>query len=116
MCRKSQTVLIAGLFLFSAFAWAQSACDLNADAAANVIDVQLATNMALGTPCTAKIIGAGFCNATVVNRVRDAALGGSCVAGLASPYVKLTWTPSTSTNVRGYNIYRRYSWCHSEQK
>lgn len=59
-----------------------SPCDLNADKVTNVIDVQLAVNMTLGLiNCTAQINGSNVCNATTVQRVVTAALGGSCVVG-----------------------------------
>lgn len=87
----------------------QSACDLNGDGAVNVVDVQLATNMALGLgECTASITGEGVCNIAVVQRVVNAALGGSCATGggavLHSAVV--TWTASVSPDVTGYNVYR----------
>jgi fibronectin type 3 domain-containing protein len=74
-----------------------------------VIDVQIGVNMALGTtPCTANIDGTGVCNVVVVQRVINAALGGTCVtgSGSSSHSVSLSWTPSTSWNVDGYNVYR----------
>jgi hypothetical protein len=87
-------------------AWAQAvnACDLNADGAVNILDVQSAVNMALGnTSCTATIAGPGVCNIIVVQRVTNTVLGGPCVV---DHYVTLNWTASTSSNVTGYNIYR----------
>ncbi len=91
-------------------AWPQSACDLSRDGLVNVVDVQLAVNMALGllTPCTANINGLGVCNIVTVQRVINASLGQTCVTD-ASPSprtVTLTWTASISPNVSGYNIYR----------
>jgi len=81
------------------------ACDLNSDGSVNIVDVQLAVNMALGySTCTANIDGSGVCNIVVVQRVVNAALGGGCVTGTHS--VSLTWTASASSNVVGYNIYR----------
>ena len=90
--------------------WAQvNACDLappygSVDAA----DVQAIINMTLGlSPCTASIAGAGVCDAAVVQRVVNAALGGACVTGLGAVahYVSLSWTASTTPNVT-YNVYR----------
>jgi len=82
-------------------AQALNACDLNADGAVNIIDVQLAADMVLGmTPCTATAVGAGVCNQTMVSLVTNAALGGPCHS------VTLNWTASTSANVVGYNVYR----------
>ncbi len=84
-------------------AQALNACDLNADRVVNVLDVQLAVNMALGLqPCTANIEGQGVCNGDVVSRVIVAALGGTC----NTHYVSLNWTASTSGNITGYNVYR----------
>jgi hypothetical protein len=90
--------------------WAQgSACDLNSDGIVNVTDVQLAINMSIGvTPCTANVYGANVCNIVVVQRVINAALGGSCRTGTTtSPHsVTLSWMASTSSGVVGYNVYR----------
>lgn len=89
--------------------WSQSACDLNQDGSVNVVDVQWATNMALGLiGCTANVNGAGVCNVIVVQRVINTALGGTCLvdgAGI-SHSAALSWTASTSQGVSGYNIYR----------
>lgn len=101
------SILIAGLSSYPTLAQT-GACDLNQDSSVNVLDVQLSVNMSLGlTPCTANIYGAGVCNAIVVQRVVNAALGGSCVTGTGSipRSVSLNWTPSTSSNVN-YNVYR----------
>lgn len=66
-----------GLSLFSVYALAQiSPCDLNQDGTTNATDVQLAINMTVGAvPCTANIGGSGVCNAAIVQRVINAALG-----------------------------------------
>jgi hypothetical protein len=97
--------LVAGLSSVSA--WAQvSPCDLNADGAVNIADVQLAVNMSVGMAnCTANIMGAGICNVVVVQRVVNAALGQACVTG-SGHSASLTWVASPSTGVTGYNIYR----------
>ena len=64
-----------------------SACDLNADGAVNILDVQLATDMDLGaTPCTGP---AGLCNVVFVQDVLNSVLGQPCVM------VALSATPST---------------------
>jgi hypothetical protein len=86
-------------------AQALNACDLNADAVVDILDVQLATNMGLGqVPCTANVIGTGVCNIVLVQRVINAVLSGSCVTG--GPHsATLNWTASTS-QVVGYNVYR----------
>lgn len=92
------------LALVPGLAWPQNACDLNQDGAVNIVDVQLATNMALGKlACTANIVAPGVCNDEVVQRVKDTALGGTCVTG---HFVSLSWTASSSQGVTGYNIYR----------
>ncbi len=93
----------------SANGQAINACDLNADGTVNVSDVQLVTNMTLGTvPCQANIVGSGICNVVVVQRVINAASGGACVTGAVGiPHsVTLSWTASTSPNVTGNNVYR----------
>jgi len=58
-------------------------CDLNADGAVNVIDVQNAVNQALGiTACTtADLSQNGHCDILDVQRVITAALGSACVLG-----------------------------------
>jgi hypothetical protein len=101
-------ILTTVLLLLSTSAWAQiqiNACDLNMDGVVNVADAQLAANMDIGmSTCTANIVGVGLCNVVVVQRVINAALGGTCVAG--NPHtVALSWTASTTPNA-SYNIYR----------
>jgi hypothetical protein len=101
-------ILVIVLFLLSSSARAQiqiNACDLNLDGVVNVADAQLAANMDIGmSTCTANIIGIGLCNVVVVQRVTNAALGGTCVAG--NPHnVVLNWTASVTSNV-SYNVYR----------
>src|ERR1017187_2826735 len=92
------------LFPVAVQAQALNACDLNVDHAVNVVDLQLATNMALGmAPCTATIVGSGVCNIVLVQRVTNAALSGTC---LTLHSATLTWTASTSSNLKGYNVYR----------
>ena len=82
-------------------------CDLNGDGVVDIRDVQVATNMVLGkTPCTANVVGAGVCNLVLVQRITTAALTGSCVTTAPTHSVSLSWTASTSANVRGYNVYR----------
>lgn len=91
---------------------ALNACDLTQDGALNSNDVTAATNMVLGTrACTANILGAGICNAGVVQRVVNAAvLGDTCMTATTPPVtprsVALSWTASTSTNIGGYRIHR----------
>jgi hypothetical protein len=101
---------LATAAVFVSATWAQtSACDLNQDASVNVVDVQLATNMTLSlAPCTANVYGPNVCNIIVVQRVTNAALGGSCVTGTGTVAhsVTLSWLASTSSGVVGYNLYR----------
>ena len=101
-------MVVAAVLSCAASSWAQvaaNACDLNADGAVNVIDVQIAINMDLGLMiCAADIDGLGICNSDVVNKVVTAALGGTCVA--TNHAVTLNWTASTSSNIAGYNVYR----------
>jgi hypothetical protein len=58
-----------------------SACDLNGDGSANVSDVQLCANQAIGMAAcsTADINKDGACNVIDVQRVVNSALGGQCV-------------------------------------
>ena len=98
------------LAVLSGVGWTQTnACDLVAPfGTVDAADVQAAINMTLGiSPCTANIGGAVVCNAAVVQRVINAALGGTCVTGVGTVahYVSISWTASTST-VAGYNVYR----------
>jgi len=62
---------------------AGATCDLDADGIVNVVDVQLATNQALGkTPCKgADLMNAGNCSVADVQRVINAALGTACKIG-----------------------------------
>lgn len=113
MNRVSLAVLTFGLCFLPIAGFAQtSPCDLNQDGKVDSTDVQLATNMALGTAsCTANIAGTGVCNVVVVQRIVNAALGGACVTGTGavSHYVSLNWTASVSSNVVGYKVYRATS-------
>jgi hypothetical protein len=98
--------IAAGMLSLCSSGWAQNPCDLNNDGAVNATDVQLAINMTLGlSTCQANIDGTGVCNAVVVQRVINAADGGSCMVGNQHS-VSLSWTASASQNVAGYNIYR----------
>ena len=62
---------------------ANSLCDLNADGAVNVVDVQNSVNRALGlTACgNGDLDGNGSCNIVDLQRIVVAALGGACVTG-----------------------------------
>ena len=111
MVRRTRlfAVLFGLLLSLPRLGWSQTACDLNQDGSVNIVDVQWATNMALGLiGCTANLNGAGVCNIIVVQRVINAALGGTCLVdgGSVSHSATLNWTASTSSGVTGYNIYR----------
>jgi hypothetical protein len=82
-------------------------CDLNQDGYVTSSDVDLAVAMAIGSSsCGANIIGPGICDATVVQRMVNAYLGQGCLTGTNPHFVSLSWTPSGSANVIGYNVYR----------
>jgi hypothetical protein len=88
---------------FKAASAGGGACDLNADGAVNVVDVQLAVNMDLGLlSCPTDL---GVCGSGLVTQVLDAALGEGCSATI-NHSVSLSWAASTSANVAGYNVYR----------
>jgi len=98
---KGILAAVALTLLSPAAIQAANNCDLNGDGAVNILDVQLADDMVLGTTaCTATAVGAGVCNQALVDLVTSAALGGPCHS------VTLNWTASTSANVVGYNVYR----------
>lgn len=84
-------------------------CDLNGDGTVNMADVTAAVSMALGqSACSSTVVGPGTCNVVLVQRVVNAALGGTCVVG--EPHtVLLNWIASVSPNVIGYNVYRAIS-------
>ena len=90
---------------FKAATTAGGACDLNQDGVVNVVDVQLATNIDLGLLACPVDIDEGVCGSTLVNQIVTAALGEGCSATV-SHSVSLTWTPSPSPNIEGYNVYR----------
>ncbi len=96
---------------FLGHAWGQSACDLDGNGSTNVVDVSRAVNMALGSlPCTANVEGPQVCSVITVQRVVNAALGNACVTYspvTGSYVVTLSWLPSLSQGITGYNIYRR---------
>ena len=103
------------LALMPVLAWPQgtSACDFVAPfGTVDVADVQAIINMTIGiSPCTVNIGGQGVCNAAVVQRVINAALGGTCVTGFGAVahYATLNWTASGSPGISGYNVYRATS-------
>ena len=92
------------LILLSGITWAQtSSCDLNADGAVNVLDVQLIINQEIGASgfsCTANVGGVLGCTDSARQVVIKSALGQGC------HFIYLTWTASPSAGVTGYNIYR----------
>jgi hypothetical protein len=106
MGRRTVAVLATGFLLsLAARAAALNACDLDANGIVNTADVDLAAGMVVGqAPCSANIIGAGVCNAVVIQRVINAT-SGACVVGTARSVV-LNWTASVSANVVGYKVYR----------
>jgi hypothetical protein len=82
---------------------ALNACDLNADGANNILDVNLAVNMTLGqSPCTANVTGPGVCTVVTVQRIVNSTLpGGACVVNTVSVMpAGLSCTPS-SVNALG---------------
>ena len=95
-------VIRGGLLLtMSVVSRGASICDLNQDGTVNVVDVQLMTNMVIGTAsCNSSVIGAGVCSQAARTVVLNAALGGGCHS------VTLNWTASSSAGVTGYNVYR----------
>lgn len=91
-------------------AFAQSsACDLDTSGSVNVVDVNRAVSMALGTtPCTASVEALNTCTIVTVQRVVNTALGQPCVAyNSMTRTVGLNWLASPSAGVVGYNVYRR---------
>jgi len=102
--------VMVGFFLFSAAAWPQvNACDLVTPfGTVDQADVTAATNMALNPstcPSTINIAGLGVCNVVMVQRVINAAAGQPCVTPTTHG-VSLSWVASTSSNLKGYNVYR----------
>ena len=98
--RSAPIVGIAGGTAFQVTP-ASAACDLNQDGVVNIVDVQLITNMMLGTAaCSANVVGSGVCNDSARSVVISAALGLGCHS------VSLSWTASTSAGVAGYNVKR----------
>ncbi len=104
-------MVTAGLSVLCAPAAAQlNACDLAAPyGTIDSADVTAAIDMSLGLiPCTANIVGSKVCDVVVVQRVINASSGGPCLIGSHS--VDLTWKASISSNVIGYNVYRKTPW------
>ena len=102
--------VLAALALLANPVFAQgTACDLDGSGSVNVVDVNRTVSMVLGTvPCTASVEGLNTCTIVTVQRVVNSALGQPCVAYNSTTHtVGLTWLASPSTNVVGYNVYRR---------
>jgi hypothetical protein len=103
------TILGVSLILTNSAFGQTNACDLDASGAVNVVDVNRAVSMALGTtPCTANVEAASTCTIVTVQRVVNNALGQPCVTyNAATKTVALLWLPSPTLGVVGYNVYRR---------
>ena len=102
--------LLAALAVLANPVFAQgTACDLDGSGSVNVVDVNRAVSMVLGTvPCTASVEGLNTCTIVTVQRVVNSALGQPCIAYNSLTHtVGLTWLASPSTGVVGYNVYRR---------
>jgi hypothetical protein len=71
-----------GAYQFNGGAAPPSACDINADSATNVSDVQICANQAIGVvACSSGDVNKdGVCNVVDVQRDVNAALGGICVS------------------------------------
>ena len=106
----SLRTVTASLLICSGSVWAQTnPCAITGDSSVSAADVQAAINMSIGIsscPSTVNIAGAGVCNAIVVQRVINASLGQSCLVSTGLHVITVTWTPSTSTGVTGYQISR----------
>lgn len=89
---------------FKAVAAGASACDLNDDGVVNVVDVQLAVDVDLGTlACPADLAGA--CTSSLPQEILNAALGEGCSITV-NHSVTLNWVGSSSAAISGYNVYR----------
>ncbi|GEM_PF-1434332 len=95
------------LALLAGAVWPQTnSCDINNDGSVNVIDVQLIVNQeinAAGFSCTANVGGVLGCSDSARQVVVKAALS---QGGAGCHFVYVTWSPSPSPGVIGYNIYR----------
>ncbi|MBZ5579176.1 MAG: hypothetical protein LAP40_21660 [Acidobacteriia bacterium] len=90
------------LILLSSLTWAAIGnCDLNSDSSVNVVDLQLITNMELGTAtCIGNVVAPGVCTDAVRILLLNSILNGGCHS------IALNWAASSSSGVSGYNIYR----------
>jgi hypothetical protein len=106
---KSVT-FVAAVVLASNYTFAQSnPCDLTGDGAVNAADIASALQLTLQvSPCATTLPGAGACNVVAAQRVINTALGGSCSTSTGGNLhaVVVTWIPSISASVLGYNLYR----------
>jgi hypothetical protein len=107
--RGFSTILGISLILANSAFGQSNACDLDASGGVNVVDVNRAVSMALGTtPCTADVEAQNTCTIVTVQRVVNNALGQPCVTFNATTHtVALLWLPSPTIGVVGYNVYRR---------
>jgi hypothetical protein len=109
LLRMGARVLLALSCPAALLAQGANPCDLTGDGTVNSADVTLAVSMALGqAACTGNVSGTGACNVVAVQRVVNAALTGTCLAG--NPHaVSIAWVASLSYSVVGYNVYRTAS-------
>jgi hypothetical protein len=91
-----------------------NACNLNGDINAdggsiiNSTDIALAKDMVLGSAaCTANIVGANACNATMLQKIVYAASpGGYCMPpNMTSANITLAWDPNSEPILAGYELY-----------
>ncbi len=80
---NQNTATGAGNIFLGSLSGVSNACDLNADGAVNVLDVQAAIRQALGqaTCSTADLNGDHVCNTVDVQRIITASLGSACQVG-----------------------------------
>jgi hypothetical protein len=108
--RKSVFPFVGVLILTATTMSGQSACDLDGNGTTNVVDVNRAVGMVIGSiPCTANVEGPLTCTIVTVQRVVNVVLGQPCVTYTSSQprAVLLTWLPVTGAV--GYNMYRSAS-------
>jgi len=110
MRKQSIPTRTAFLVLCSVSVWGQTnPCAITGDSAVSAADIQAAINMSIGIsscPSSVNIAGPGVCNAIVVQRVINAAMGQACLVSTGLHVVSITWTPTTSSGVTGYQISR----------
>ena len=108
LCGNVAAALALSLLLSNLASAQTGACDLDLSGGTNVVDVNRAVSMALGTlPCTASVEGPNLCTIVTVQRVVNAALGQPCVTyNSGTQTVTVSWIPSTSVGAVGSNVYR----------